>query len=261
MENTGIAVDGAKLRSLLESTARQVTDIAAEIHTGFGLRDLNLDSPSQLLAAFAKAGVTLSDTAESTLTETAHPLASLILQYRGQAKFGATVLALLEAANAGRIMGRFNPLGAVSGRFSSSGPNLQNIPRGSLRECFVASNLGHRLVIADFSQMELRAAAVIAGDQAMIRAFRAGLDLHVQTAAAVLRKESGTVSKSDRQLAKAVNFGFLYGQQAKGFCAYAKTVYGIELPCLRRSIFANSSSPPTQGSLPGIRKRISKPTL
>jgi DNA polymerase I len=229
MENTGIAVDGARLRALLESTARRVTDMSAELHAGFSLRDLNLDSPSQLLAAFAKVGVPLPDTAESTLAETAHPLATLVLQYRGQVKFGATVFSLLEAAGVGRIMGRFNPLGAVSGRFSSSGPNLQNIPRGPLRECFIASSPEHRLVITDYSQMELRAAAVVANDQAMIRAFRAGLDFHVETAAAVLRKESGAVSKSARQLAKAVNFGFLYGQQAKGFCAYAKTSYGAEL--------------------------------
>ena len=230
MESTGIAVDSVKLRTLLEATIKQAQELSARLRTGFGIADMNLDSPAQLLAAFAKVGVTLPDTAESTLAETAHPLAGLILQYRSQAKFGATVLSLMEAATAaGRIMSRFNPLGATSGRFSSSGPNLQNVPRGPLRQCFIASSPEHRLVIADYSQMELRAAAVIAHDHGMRSAFRAGLDLHVATAAAVLGKKAEEVTKGDRQLAKAVNFGFLYGQQAKGFCAYAKTVYGVEL--------------------------------
>jgi DNA polymerase-1 len=230
MEATGIAVDSSRLYLALEQAGKWASAVSSLLRTGFGIRDLNVDSPDQLKAAFAETALDLSNTAESTLAEVDHPLAKLVLDYRAQGKLGATVQGLIEAiGDDGRIRTRFNPLGATSGRFSSSGPNLQNMPRGPLRDCFVASSPEHRLVIADYSQMELRAAAVVAKDAAMIRAFRAGLDLHVETAAAVLSKAVSDVTKGDRQLAKVVNFGLLYGQGARGFRAYAKTSYGVEL--------------------------------
>jgi DNA polymerase I len=230
MEANGVAVDSLGLHLALEQAGKRASAITSLLRTGFGIRDLNVDSPDQLKAAFAKTGVNLSNTAESTLAEADHPLAKLVLDYRAQGKLGTTVQGLIKSiGDDGRIRTRFNPLGAASGRFSSSGPNLQNIPRGPLRECFVAPGPEHRLVIADFSQMELRAAAILAKDAEMIKAFRAGKDLHVETAAAVLGKAVSDVTKADRQLAKAVNFGFLYGQRPRGFCGYAKTDYGLEI--------------------------------
>jgi DNA polymerase-1 len=98
-----------------------------------------------------------------------------------------------------------------------------------LRSCFVASDPERRLIVADYSQIELRIGAYFAGDEVMLKAFGAREDLHQATAAGVLSKKLEVVTKGDRQLAKAVNFGFLYGQQAQGFQRYARTEYGIVL--------------------------------
>jgi DNA polymerase-1 len=128
----------------------------------------------------------------------------------------------------GRIHGRFEPLGTATGRFSAKEPNLQNIGRGDLREAFVAP-AGRRLVVADYSQIELRAAAAIAGEGKMIDAYKAGIDLHKLTAASVLGKPVDEVTGPDRQLAKAVNFGLLYGQSAPGLVRYAAAAYGVTM--------------------------------
>jgi len=97
-----------------------------------------------------------------------------------------------------------------------------------LRTCFVPGD-GNRLVVADYSQVELRIAAAIAGEEKMIQAYTQGSDLHRQTASIVLGKPVEDISKEDRQLAKAVNFGLLYGQSANGLVRYAETSYGVKL--------------------------------
>jgi DNA polymerase I len=115
-----------------------------------------------------------------------------------------------------------------TGRFSSSEPNMQNITRGELRTAFVAS-VGNVLVIADYSQIELRVAAYFSGDKRMIEAFIKGEDLHTKTASLVLGKSEKEITNEDRQLAKALNFGLLYGQSAERLVRYAKTRYGVEM--------------------------------
>ena len=105
---------------------------------------------------------------------------------------------------------------------------MQNITRGELRTAFVAS-VGNVLVIADYSQIELRAAAYFSGDKRMIEAFIEGKDLHTKTASIVLGKSEKEITNEDRQLAKALNYGLLYGQSAEGLVRYAKTRYGIEM--------------------------------
>jgi len=191
---------------------------------------LNLDSPPQLLEAFKSAGVDVHATDETTLSACQDDRASLLVDYRAQAKLEDSIKGLLKAVGAdGRIHARFSPTGSLSGRFSSKNPNLQNITRGTLRSCFVASGPDRRLIVADYSQIELRIGAHFAGDDVMLKAFRAKKDLHQATAASVLSKPLSEVTKADRQLAKAVNFGFLYGQRPKGFQQYARTQYGIVL--------------------------------
>jgi DNA polymerase I len=128
----------------------------------------------------------------------------------------------------GRIHGRFEPLGTATGRFSSKEPNLQNIGRGEMREAFTAPE-GKRLIVADYSQIELRAAAAIAGETKMIEAYKAGADLHKLTASIVLGKPESEVTKQDRQTSKSANFGLLYGQSALGLVRYAATSYGVTL--------------------------------
>jgi DNA polymerase-1 len=127
----------------------------------------------------------------------------------------------------GRIHAKFNLAGTVTGRMSCSSPNMQNIPRDpSFRGLFKAPE-GRRFAIADYSQMELRVAAILAGEGVLLEAYRKGEDTHVKTAAMLLGKKE--VTKEERQLAKAVNFGLLYGQGARGLQAYAASTYGIEM--------------------------------
>ena len=128
-----------------------------------------------------------------------------------------------------RLHSNFNLCGARTGRLSSSRPNSQQFPRDNeFRSCFIAEP-GNVLVRADFNQIEIRVAAELSRDEQMLRAYREGIDIHALTASQVTRKPIAQVSKADRQLAKAINFGFMFGLGAKKFAHYAKKSYGVEV--------------------------------
>jgi DNA polymerase-1 len=129
-------------------------------------------------------------------------------------------------AASGRIHSNYNTTGSESGRFSCDSPNLQQVPRGSIRLAFTAPQ-GRTLVICDYDQIELRIAAYLANDTRMLEAFALGADLHKATAEAILSKLD--VSKDDRQLAKSINFGAIYGQSPAGLVVYAQTTYGVSM--------------------------------
>ncbi len=129
----------------------------------------------------------------------------------------------------GRIHASFALGGTATGRLSCRSPNIQNPPRGAEFRALFAPKPGRCLVVADYSQIELRVAALVSGDSAMLAAYEAGEDLHRKTAAAVLGIEPGAVTKAQRQMAKAVNFGLLFGQGAAGLQRYAKSSYGVDL--------------------------------
>jgi DNA polymerase-1 len=230
MEANGIAVDVAELTRLRDTYRQQAHACAAQVRELLGAdARLNPGSPDQLKTAFAAAGVHLDSTAEAVLTTLDHPAAAAVLDLRGCEKVAQQAEALLEAVSRdGRIHAQFDPTGTETGRFSSKQPNLQNIGRGLMRSCFVAAP-GNVLVGADYSQIELRVAAHLAPEPMMLAAYERGEDLHRQTAALVLRKPPEEVTKADRQLAKAVNFGLIYGQTAKGLVEYARTAYGVAL--------------------------------
>jgi DNA polymerase I-like protein with 3'-5' exonuclease and polymerase domains len=230
MEEHGFAVDRPKLEEMRSTAAVTADGLTVRLREGFAEPELSVDSPQQLLAAFKAAGIELDNTDEATLSACSDPRTKEILAYRQADKLATSIKGLLKAIGKdGRIHARFSPTGAVSGRFSSSGPNLQSVTRGPLRSCFVPSAPDRSLIVADYSQIELRIGAHFARDKAMLAAFRAKKDLHRETAAFVLSKSVEQVSKDDRQLAKAVNFGFLYGQRPDGFRIYARTQYGIIL--------------------------------
>ena len=132
----------------------------------------------------------------------------------------------------GRIRYRLHPLTAESGRFSCSDPNLQQVPSEhtapGMRSCFVPAQ-DCVFVIADYAQIELRVAAHLAPCDALRRVFREGRDAHRATAATITGKPEHEISSRERQLAKAVNFGFLFGMGAKRFRSYAKDSFGLEL--------------------------------
>ncbi|AFZ80208.1 DNA polymerase I family member protein [Theileria equi strain WA] len=243
MESNGMKVDTEKLHKLQQELNAEhrnaVKKLGAALNVS-GDSNFNFNSQKQLLNALQSMGVIdrskrtlIQNTSEQTLSRnTNHPAISALREYR---KINKAITAFtLKLPNhickeTGRIYPNFNQCGAESGRFSCDNPNLQQIPRDKkFRECFVASE-GHKFVIADFSQIELRIAADIAKDQKMIEAYNKGTDLHSLTASLIKGKPISEVTKDERQLAKAVNFGLIFGMSLTGFRMYAETGYNVKL--------------------------------
>ena len=194
---------------------------------------VNWNSPAQVLAYLKGEGLDLPDTREDTLAGyREHPLVAKLLRYREAAKrvstYGKEWAKHLNPAT-GRIHPSWQQIGAETGRMACRKPNLQQVPRDpALRRAFRPKE-GRVMLKADFSQIELRIAAAIAKEGRMLRAFREGKDLHALTASLVLGKPLEEVGKEGRQLAKALNFGLLYGLGAEGLRRYALTAYGVKL--------------------------------
>ena len=229
MELIGFCVDRKKLEELAAKATQERDQVAQNVNDLLGTGDVNLNVPAQLLKALRGLGIALKNTNEDSLSECRQPVADAILEYRKWKKLKEDVESCIHAIRPdGRIHGQFNPLGTDTGRFSSSEPNMQNITCGELRTAFVAS-VGKVLVIAVYSQIELRAAAYFSGDKRMSEAFIKGEDLRTKTASIVSGKSEKEITNEDRQLAKALNAGLLYGQSAEGFVRYAKTRYGVAM--------------------------------
>jgi DNA polymerase-1 len=225
---TGFAVDEERLRSIQQRANREAEAWGEKIRGRLG-GSFNVASPKQLTTALRGAGFEVDGTdVETVRSITDQHLVESIVSYREAEKLAQQAQTLLDAARAGRIHAGYDPTGTATGRFSCKDPNLQNVARGELRDCFIAPP-GRSLVVCDYSQVELRLAAVIAKDERMVETFKAGTDLHATTASVVLGVPVDQVSKADRQLAKAVNFGLLYGQSARGLVRFAKTSYGVDM--------------------------------
>jgi DNA polymerase I-like protein with 3'-5' exonuclease and polymerase domains len=189
----------------------------------------NWDSPAQVKDVFAALGVKLESTDDEALAAVNHPLAELIRQYRSKQKLAGTygLSWYGDALQNGRVHAGWKQIGADSGRMACASPSLQNLPRDLRYRCCFRAPAGRVLVKADYSQVELRIAAKIAGEKAMLDAYTRGEDLHTQTARKVLGIEE--VTKHHRQLAKALNFGLLYGMGVNGLRMYAQSQYGVAL--------------------------------
>ncbi|GIX66048.1 DNA polymerase I [Babesia caballi] len=243
MEQNGIRVDRDRLQSLQRELNAENAAAMQRLGEALGVTNnpnFNYNSQRQLLQALQQLKVMdksrrmlIQDTSERTLARnTYHPAVAALRDYR---KTNKAVTAFTEKIPdhidpaTGRIYPNINQIGAESGRFSCDNPNLQQIPRDRrFRECFVADP-GHKFVIADFSQIELRIAADIAEDRKMIEAYASGQDLHSLTASLVKGKPMSEVTKDERQLAKAVNFGLIFGMSLAGFRSYAESGYGVQL--------------------------------
>ena len=236
MEHAGVRIDSAELRRLSGLMERDIARLTAEIHALAG-KPFNIGSPQQLgrvlfedlrLPAPAKRGKSKAiSTAADVLEGLAgdHEIVRKVLEYRQLAKLkGTYVDALPELMDpAGRLHTSFNQTGAATGRLSSSNPNLQNIPIRTelgreIRAAFVPAE-GWKLLVADYSQIELRLLAHMSGDPLLVEAFRNGEDIHTLTAAEVLGVPPLMVTPEARRDAKAVNFGIVYGISAFGLAA------------------------------------------
>lgn len=232
MERTGVLVDVKKLAALSSEMEAEIKRIKADIETVAGEK-FNPASPKQLAAIlFDKLGLPVKkktasgtpSTDEEVLTELAlnYPLPKLILDYRRLAKLKGTYTDKLpELADAEhRVHTTFGQATAVTGRLASSDPNLQNIPVRTgegrrIREAFIAPE-GWQILSADYSQIELRIMAHISGDEGLLKAFKAGADIHRATAAEVLGIPPEAVTPDQRRMAKVINFGLIYGMSAFG---------------------------------------------
>ncbi|WP_414553145.1 bifunctional 3'-5' exonuclease/DNA polymerase [Anabaena sp. CCY 0017] len=195
---------------------------------------INPNSPQQVLAALQAMGIDLKSTNQKDLIPLAqeYPVIQALLDYRHLSKITTTLTDSLPQhihPKTGRIHPNYYQLGARSGRFSCRHPPLQTIPRDpAARNCFIAAP-GYQILTADYSQIELRIVARLSGDSRMRQAYRQGSDLHRLTAALVTGKPISQVTQEDRRLAKAVNFGLIYGMGAAKLCIYAEIKYGVTM--------------------------------
>jgi len=237
MEQTGIRIDTGELARLSALMETGITALSRDIHSLAG-REFNIASPQQLgkilfeelnLPAPVRygKGKTIS-TAVDVLEGLAedHEIVRKVLEFRQLTKLKGTyvdALPLLMDPATGRIHTSFNQTGAATGRLSSSNPNLQNIPIKTelgreIRAAFIPRD-GWTLVVADYSQIELRLLAHMSGDAVLIDAFRQGEDIHTRTAAEVMGVPPMLVTREARNNAKAVNFGIVYGISSFGLAA------------------------------------------
>lgn len=233
MELNGFYLDEGRWREQLEKVTviqRQAADQLQDMLSAgvaqaslFGRSEINLDSQAQVTDALVGLGIPVPNTTRAwelqPLAEK-YPVIAKLLEYRGVAKsissFGENILEFIEPKT-GRIHADFRQIGAPTGRFSCSKPNLQQIPHEEeYRRCFRAPK-GRKLVIADYSQIELRILADFSEDTNFIEAFESGQDFHSATAAQVFGINAEDVTSDQRSFAKRLNFGVVYGIGASRF--------------------------------------------
>ena len=233
MERNGVLLDGAHLERQSGELGARLMALEAQVHAAAG-HPFNLNSPKQIQAVlFEEQGLPVRkktpggdpSTDEAVLAELAldYPIPHLLLEYRSLAKLKSTYtdkLPRMVNAETGRVHTHYAQAVAVTGRLSSSDPNLQNIPVRTtegrrIREAFIAP-ADHVIVSADYSQIELRIMAHLSQDAGLLAAFAAGQDVHRATAAEIFGVAPDEVSAEQRRAAKTINFGLIYGMSVFG---------------------------------------------
>jgi DNA polymerase-1 len=233
IERNGVLIDAATLARQSHELGQRIMALEVEAHELAG-QPFNLGSPKQIgeifftklgLPVVKKTATGAPSTDEEVLEKLAedYPLPAKILEHRSLSKLKGTYtdkLAQLAHPRTGRVHTHYAQAVAVTGRLSSNDPNLQNIPIRTaegrrVREAFIAAP-GNVIASADYSQIELRIMAHLSGDEALIRAFSEGLDVHRATAAEVFGVTPEQVSSEQRRYAKTINFGLIYGMSSYG---------------------------------------------
>lgn len=238
MEGWGVRLDCTHLRNLTNDVAMQTQVLEQAIHAAAGMV-FNLGSPKQLAdILFVKLGLPVikkTKTGASTDAEVLeslaplHPLPAMLVEWRGLTKLRSTYLEALPALvnpRTHRLHTTYHQDVAATGRLSSTDPNLQNIPIRSelgrkIRQAFIADP-GFMIVSADYSQIELRVLTHFCEDPAFLNAFHHGADIHRRTAAEVFEVEEVAVTSEQRRIAKAINFGLVFGQTDFGLARVLK---------------------------------------
>ncbi|HEY0428395.1 MAG TPA: DNA polymerase [Pyrinomonadaceae bacterium] len=233
MELNGFYLDEKRWREQLEKVKKEQEVVALDLQrmlsagvaqaSLFGIAEINLDSQTQVSDALRNLGVPVPETTRGWQLQPLaadYPVVAKLLEYRGVAKsissFGENILEFIKPET-GRIHSDFRQIGAPTGRFSCSRPNIQQIPHEEeYRRCFRAPE-GKKLVIADYSQIELRILAEFSRDENFIKAFISGEDFHTTAAAQVFNVKPEEVTPAQRSFAKRLNFGVVYGIGAQRF--------------------------------------------
>jgi DNA polymerase I-like protein with 3'-5' exonuclease and polymerase domains len=243
LELTGLPVDAERWVARAQHEAARVRLLEAQLQALVGRDEsqfsfwerptVNWQSPAQVRVLLHARGHELTATDSKSLSTVEDPLVPVLLEYRDAVKrvgtYGREWIDTYRHPLTGRLHADYFQLGAWSGRMSCGNPNVQTIPRSAAYRSLIRVAPGRALIKADWSQIELRLAAVIAQDTEMLQAFGAGEDLHTVTAARVLGVPIPQVTKHHRQVAKALNFGLLYGMGAGGLRRYAASQYHVAL--------------------------------
>lgn len=276
MEMTGIAIDLPFFQETGQRLQKRMTEIEKQVYELVG-KPFNINSTQQLSdVLFKQLGLQPPDRSNKTTSghystsagvldflRGKHAVVDLILEHRELSKLKSTYVDALQAAlntETGCVHTNYSQVGAVTGRLSSSNPNLQNIPIRSeegrrLRNGFIASKKGNVLLSVDYSQIELRIVAHMAQDEAMLAAFRAGQDIHTATAAAIFGVKPEDVTKQMRRRAKAINFGLIYGMSEFGLTQYTDLTLA-EAETFVKTYF--QQFPGVKRYLDGIRKQAAQ---
>jgi DNA polymerase-1 len=242
MEEQGIKLDTNLLRRLSKAHNKQLDQLQKEIYEK-AHEEFNLNSPAQLgTVLFDRLEIHKDlDLKRPPRTKTGqystnekilerfvmHPIVDKILEYRKLSKLINTYLDTLPGLvsdKTGHVHTSYNQTVAVTGRLSSSNPNLQNIPIRTeigreIRNAFIPSKPNYKILSADYSQIELRIMAHLSGDKAMMQAFKDNLDIHASTASLIFKLPLDQVSEDHRRKAKAINFGIIYGMSSFGLAS------------------------------------------
>lgn len=233
LELAGVYLDVERWRALLSLMRAAHDAVAEELQHELGAgapqmslfggsaEQINLDSPAQVKEALGRLGIEVEDTREWRLQKLAreHPILKKLLEHRSLSKnlssYGENVLEYINPVT-GRIHADFRQIGTPTGRLTTSSPSLQQIPHTiEYRSCFCAPE-GRKLVVADYSQIEMRILADFSADQALLKAFDSGADLHRMTAAQMFGVPLDQVTSRQREHAKGLNYGLVYGMGAEG---------------------------------------------
>jgi DNA polymerase-1 len=244
MEKVGMPVDARTLEEVGEEIEERVGELERRIFEDAG-REFNIGSPKQLgevlfeelglpTARKTKTGYSTDAKVLQQLAVQGHRIAERVIEYRELTKLRGTYIeGLLKLiSDDGRIHTTLNQTTTATGRISSDSPNLQNIPvrtelGARIRDAFTASP-GRRLVVADYSQIELRILAHMTGEPALVESFKNGEDIHTRTAAEVFDVRMESVTPELRRRAKMVNFGILYGISGFGLASRLGNVHPVE---------------------------------
>src|SRR5436309_2442201 len=236
LELTGFYMDKARWLEQLAVVEERRAELANELQEMLGegvaqaslfgppRANINLDSQQQVTEALTRLGIPLPDSTRNRKLQplaAQYPVVAKLLEYRTMQKaltsYGQNMIEFINPKT-GRLHADFRQIGAPTGRFACTNPNIQQVPHApEYRRCFLGHPEGRRLVIADYSQIELRILAEFSGDQGFIDAFNSGADLHRVTAAQVFNVAQDQVTKEQRDFAKRLNFGVVYGIGAQRF--------------------------------------------